>query len=78
MLHGESAARSAAETARKTFEEGAVGEELPTLKVDGEIDPVEALIGLGLGRFEKRGPALIARRGPCARTARRSTLKPGG
>jgi tyrosyl-tRNA synthetase len=48
MLHGDEAAAGAADTARKTFEEGAAGEALPTLRVAGEISLVDALIGLGL------------------------------
>jgi tyrosyl-tRNA synthetase len=48
MLHGDEAAAGAAETARRTFEEGAAGEALPTLKVAGEIALVDALVGLGL------------------------------
>jgi tyrosyl-tRNA synthetase len=48
MLHGEDAAAGAAETARRTFEEGASGEALPTLKVEGEISLVDALVELGL------------------------------
>jgi tyrosyl-tRNA synthetase len=48
MLHGRDAAEAAAETARRTFEEGAVGGELPTLQVpDGSISIVQALTGLG-------------------------------
>ncbi len=39
MLHGRAAAEEAAETARKTFEEGALADTLPTLSVpSGEID----------------------------------------
>ncbi len=38
MLHGREAAEAAAETARRTFEEGAAGGELPTLQVpEGSI-----------------------------------------
>jgi tyrosyl-tRNA synthetase len=48
MLHGEDAAREAAETARRTFEQGAAGDALPTLKVDGQITIVIALTTLGL------------------------------
>ncbi|HLL59209.1 MAG TPA: tyrosine--tRNA ligase, partial [Allosphingosinicella sp.] len=48
MLHGEEAAHEAAETARKTFEEGAAGEALPTLRVEGQIGIVPALTTLGL------------------------------
>jgi tyrosyl-tRNA synthetase len=47
MLHGDEAAREAAETARKTFEEGAAGEALPTLQVNGQISIVIALTVLG-------------------------------
>ncbi|MGQ0589343.1 MAG: tyrosine--tRNA ligase [Sphingosinicella sp.] len=48
MLHGEVSATEAAETARKTFEEGTAGGSLPTLQVaTGDIDIVSALIGLG-------------------------------
>ncbi|RIX32631.1 tyrosine--tRNA ligase [Sphingomonas edaphi] len=48
MLHGPAAAEAAAETARRTFEEGAVGGDLPTLKVEGgKIGIVQALTGLG-------------------------------
>src|SRR3954447_12935113 len=48
LAHGGEAAASAAETARRTFEEGAAGEALPTLKVAGEISLVDALVGLAL------------------------------
>jgi tyrosyl-tRNA synthetase len=48
MLHGREAAEAAAETARRTFEEGAVGGELPTLSVpEGQIGIIQALTGLG-------------------------------
>jgi tyrosyl-tRNA synthetase len=48
MLHGRKAAEAAAETARRTFEEGAVGGELPKLSVpEGSIGIVQALTGLG-------------------------------
>jgi tyrosyl-tRNA synthetase len=48
LLHGREAAEAAAETARRTFEEGAAGGELPTLNVpDGSITIVQALTGLG-------------------------------
>jgi tyrosyl-tRNA synthetase len=41
------AAFAAAETARKTFEEGASGADLPTLVVAGSIAAIDALVGLG-------------------------------
>jgi tyrosyl-tRNA synthetase len=44
MAHGEDAARDAAETARRTFEEGAAGGDLPTLRLEqGRIGLVAAL-----------------------------------
>jgi tyrosyl-tRNA synthetase len=47
MLHGADAAREAAETARRTFEEGAAGDALPTLRIDGDVSIVVALTILG-------------------------------
>jgi tyrosyl-tRNA synthetase len=48
MLHGRKAAEAADETARRTFEEGAAGGELPTLQVPkGGISILKALTGLG-------------------------------
>jgi tyrosyl-tRNA synthetase len=48
LLHGRDAAEAAAETARRTFEEGASGGDLPTLNVpEGTIGIVQALTGLG-------------------------------
>jgi tyrosyl-tRNA synthetase len=46
LLHGPETAREAAETARRTFEEGEGGDALPTLKVVGEIGIVAALTTL--------------------------------
>ena len=48
MCRGREAAEQAAETARKTFEEGASGDSLPTFAVAaGTIGIIEALVGLG-------------------------------
>jgi tyrosyl-tRNA synthetase len=48
MCRGRAAAEQAAETARKTFEEGASGDSLPNYAVTGgSIGVVEALVGLG-------------------------------
>ncbi|RZM26098.1 MAG: tyrosine--tRNA ligase, partial [Sphingomonas sp.] len=48
MCRGREAAEQAAETARKTFEEGASGDSLPSYAVSGgSIGVVEALVGLG-------------------------------
>jgi tyrosyl-tRNA synthetase len=48
LAHGSTAAEAAAETARLTFEEGAAGESLPTLKIDAPLLLTEALVRLGL------------------------------
>ena len=63
MAHGDDAAVEAAETARKTFEEGAAGEALPTLKVEGSIGLVDALVGLGLVGSKNEARRLIAQGG---------------
>jgi tyrosyl-tRNA synthetase len=53
LLHGAEAARQAAETARQTFEEGAIAENLPTVEVsraelDGGIGVLTAFVKAGL------------------------------
>jgi tyrosyl-tRNA synthetase len=48
LCRGRAAADEAAETARKTFEEGAAGGSLPTHAVSGSIAVVDALVALGL------------------------------
>jgi tyrosyl-tRNA synthetase len=63
MLHGEDAARSAADTAQRTFQEGTGGADLPTLKVGGAIGLVDALIGLGLVASKNEARRLIAQGG---------------
>jgi tyrosyl-tRNA synthetase len=63
LAHGDEAAGEAAETARKTFEEGSTGEALPTLKVEGKIMLVEALVGLGLCASKGEARRLIAQGG---------------
>jgi tyrosyl-tRNA synthetase len=61
MAHGPEAAVQAAETARKIFEEGTVGEALPTMQVpSGEISLVEALVGTGLVASKGEARRLIA------------------
>jgi len=47
ILHGPEAAAAAAETARRTFEEGAAGGDLPTLSNSDGIGIVQALTSLG-------------------------------
>jgi tyrosyl-tRNA synthetase len=60
MCRGAEAAVSAAETARKTFEEGSAGEALPSLSVpEGSIGIVDALVGLGLAASKGEARRLI-------------------
>ena len=48
LAHGTEAAIEAAETARRTFEEGAAGDSLPTLRIDGGSIPIiQALTVMG-------------------------------
>ncbi|WP_257168437.1 tyrosine--tRNA ligase [Bradyrhizobium sp. SRS-191] len=70
LLHGEEAARTAAETARRTFEEGAIAENLPTVEVaKSELDA-----GLGvLNAFVKAG--LVASNGEARRQIKGGGLR---
>jgi tyrosyl-tRNA synthetase len=63
MLHGVHDAAAAAETARKTFEEGIGGDELPRLRVDTAIPLVNALLGLNLVASKNEARRLIAQGG---------------
>lgn len=68
LLHGEAAAAAAAETARRTFEEGGVGAELPTMEVP------RAELEAGIPAFE-----LLRRAGLSAsNSAARRLIKGGG
>jgi tyrosyl-tRNA synthetase len=70
LLHGTEAARQAAETARQTFEEGAIAENLPTVEVSrGEL---EAGIGV-LASFVKAG--LVASNGEARRQIKGGGLR---
>lgn len=61
LCRGEEAARQAAETARKTFAEGAAGGDLPVHTVSGsEISAVDALIALGFAASKKEARRLIS------------------
>ncbi|QDZ07656.1 tyrosine--tRNA ligase [Sphingomonas panacisoli] len=60
MCRGADAAALAAETARKTFEEGASGDALPTLAVTGSVGIVDALIGLSFCASKGEARRLIA------------------
>ncbi|WP_024515205.1 tyrosine--tRNA ligase [Bradyrhizobium sp. Tv2a-2] len=70
LLHGAHAARQAAETARQTFEEGAIAENLPTV----EIPQNELQAGYGvLGAFVKAG--LVASNGEARRQIKGGGLR---
>jgi tyrosyl-tRNA synthetase len=70
LLHGADAARQAAETARQTFEEGAIAENLPTVEMArGELEA-----GLGvLAAFVKAG--LVASNGEARRQIKGGGLR---
>jgi tyrosyl-tRNA synthetase len=59
LCRGRDAAEAAAETARKTFEEGIAGDTLPTLAVSGSINILDALVGLGLVASKGEAKRLI-------------------
>ncbi|WP_010163584.1 tyrosine--tRNA ligase [Sphingomonas sp. PAMC 26617] len=59
LCRGADAAADAAETARKTFEEGSAGGSLPTFVVEGSIGIVDALVGLGLAASKGEARRLI-------------------
>ncbi|WP_234682745.1 tyrosine--tRNA ligase [Bradyrhizobium monzae] len=70
LLHGRDAANEAAETARRTFEEGALAESLPTVEIPrGELEA-----GLGvLNAFVKAG--LVASNGEARRQIKAGGLR---
>jgi tyrosyl-tRNA synthetase len=59
MLHGDEAARTAAETARTTFAEGGAGEDLPTLSVGDGMNIAHALTALGFTPSNKEAKRKI-------------------
>jgi tyrosyl-tRNA synthetase len=59
MCRGRAAAEEAAETARRTFEEGAAGATLPTITVEGAITLVDALVALGFAASKGEARRLI-------------------
>jgi tyrosyl-tRNA synthetase len=70
LLHGADAARQAAETARQTFEEGAIAQNLPTV----EIPRGELAVGVGvLTAFVKAG--LVASNGEARRQIKGGVLR---
>ena len=61
MAHGEKAAREAAETAQKTFEQGGAGGDLPVHIVEnGEISLLDALVEIGFCASKGEAKRLIA------------------
>src|SRR3954453_9113663 len=63
LAHGRDAAAAAGETARKTFEEGAAGESLPTARAGGRILLSDALLRLGLVASKNEARRLIQQGG---------------
>ncbi|KQM95216.1 tyrosine--tRNA ligase [Sphingomonas sp. Leaf22] len=59
MCRGADAASQAAETARRTFEEGSAGDTLPTFGVSGAINVVDALVALNLAASKGEARRLI-------------------
>ena len=70
LLHGRDAANTAAETARQTFEEGAIAESLPTVEVSrGELEAGAGVLAL----FVKAG--LVASNGEARRQIKGGGLR---
>ena len=59
MCRGEDAAAMAAETARKTFEDGTAGDDLPVTTVQGEIALIDALVALSFVTSKKEARRMI-------------------
>jgi tyrosyl-tRNA synthetase len=59
MCRGVDAAKLAEETARKTFEEGATGGNLPVFEAEGAISILDALVGLNFVTSKKEARRLI-------------------
>ena len=61
LAHGEKAAKEAAETAQKTFEQGGAGGDLPVYVVEsGEISLLDALVEIGFCASKGEAKRLIA------------------
>jgi tyrosyl-tRNA synthetase len=81
LAHGDEAGRAAAETARRTFEEGASGESLPTLKIDAPLLLSDALVRLGLVASKNEARRLIQQGGARVDGEKAEsdvTVRPGG
>ncbi|TCP35040.1 tyrosine--tRNA ligase [Sphingomonas sp. BK235] len=59
MCRGRAAAEEAAETARRTFEEGASGAALPSISASGALPLVDALVALGFATSKGEARRLI-------------------
>jgi tyrosyl-tRNA synthetase len=59
LCRGADAAALAAETARKTFEEGASGGDLPSIDASGEISVIDALVALNFVASKKEARRMI-------------------
>ena len=80
LLHGRDAANEAAETARQTFEEGAIAETLPTVEIPrGELEAghrrARGLRQGGPGRLQRRGAAADQGRRPARQRRRRHATR---
>ncbi|MEX6723145.1 tyrosine--tRNA ligase [Parapedomonas caeni] len=63
LARGAEAAEAAAETARRTFEEGTAGTDLPRLTASGALPLVDALVGLGFAASKGEARRLIKQGG---------------
>ncbi len=63
LVRGREAAEAAAETARRTFEEGTAGDDLPRLPVSGSISIADALAALGMAASKSEARRLIKQGG---------------
>ncbi len=59
LCRGLDAAEHAAETARKTFDEGDAGVDLPTVQMSGDISLIDALVALGFVASKKEARRMI-------------------
>lgn len=59
LCRGDDAAAMAAETARRTFEEGAAGGDLPSIEVSGAIALIDALVALDFVASKKEARRMI-------------------
>ena len=68
LCHGETAAKEAAETATKVFEQGTVGSDLPSITIDGErlsagIPVLDLLVEAGLAESKGKARKLVEQGG---------------